>query len=135
MLLTVKYLGHGIGFISKNFLSCFSDKLYVNMKPLYITLHDNKNFHWNNEVETLFQQIKTPITKDVTLTLPNTNHSYFITVNFSLTDVGSVLFQTNKKGTLDNISYISRLFTTNEQKHCTKYCELIVNRIFNNDLR
>ena len=86
------------------------------MKPLYDLLYKNFKFHWNTDLETLFQQIKTFITEDVTLTLPNTNHPLFITVDSSLIGIGFVLFQLVVKGKLVIISHNSRIFTTNEQK-------------------
>ena len=55
------------------------------MKPLF-ALYDlihNVKFHWNNGLETLFEQIKSSIIKYVTLTLLATNHPFFITVDFS----------------------------------------------------
>ena len=154
MLLTVKYLGHEIGYKtinpihskivaihkiptpatkielmrfigSMNFYSKFIEKLHVNLKPFYDILHDDTKFHWNDELETLFRKIKHSITKDVTLTLPNTKYPFFITVGSSLIGIGCVLFQMNEHGKLDVISYISRIFTTNEQKLCTTYRELI----------
>ena len=110
MHLFVKHLGHEIGFKtiktirskkvanhekfsttkielmsfigSMKFYSKFFDKLRVNMKTLSDLLHDNNKFHWNDGLETLFQQIESSLTKDVTLTLPNTNLSFFITVDF-----------------------------------------------------
>ena len=53
---------------SMNFYYKFIDKPPVFMKPLEEYLHDIVIFHWNNELKTLFRQIKTSITKDVTLT-------------------------------------------------------------------
>ena len=117
MLLTVKIVGHEIGsnsikriqsktaaiqplfsrktkidlkmFIgSINFSINFRDKLTASVKPLYKLLLDVITFHWNNELETRFQQIKTSITKDVTLTIPKTNHTFFVTVDSSLIGIG-----------------------------------------------
>ena len=111
MLPTVKYLCHEIGFITfkptqtkitsihkipsptakielmkfigtMKFHSEFIDTLYVNMRPLYDLLDGNIQIHWNNELETMFQQIKTYVTRDVTLKLPNTNHPFLFTVDF-----------------------------------------------------
>ena len=56
---------------------------------------------------------------------PNTNHTFFTTVDFSLIGTGSVLFQMNDRGNMDIIFYISRIFNTNEQKFCTACRELI----------
>ena len=94
MLLTSESLGHGIVFNtnkpiqskttaihivlspttkielmkfigSMKFCSNFFDKLHVYMKPQYDSLHEDITFHWNNELETLFQQIETFFTKHV----------------------------------------------------------------------
>ena len=67
---------------SKNIYSKNIDELRVIMKPLYDLLRDSIMFHWNKELETLLQQIRTSITKDVILMLPTTSHPFFITVVF-----------------------------------------------------
>ena len=51
------------------------------MKPLYHLLHDDFDFHCKEELQTLCQEIQTSNTKDVTLTLNNTNHSFFFTAD------------------------------------------------------
>ena len=75
---------------------------------------------FNNELETLFEQFKTSITKDVTLRLPNANHPLFIFVHSSSTRIvyysQCILFSMNDKGKLDNFLKIYRFFTTLEQK-------------------
>ena len=93
------------------------------MEPLCGSLHDNVVFHWNIEPETLFEQFRTSITKGVTLTLPKTNHPFFIIVDSSLIRKGCVLFQKKDKRKVDNISYIFWIFTTNEHKLWTTYRE------------
>ena len=72
----IKFIGSTI-FHHKSF-----DKLHVNMRPLFGSLPDNIETHWNIELETLFQQFKASITKNVTLTLPKTNHPFVITALF-----------------------------------------------------
>ena len=62
------------------------------MISLYDLLLDDDKFPWNNELETLFQEIKHYITTDVTLTLPNTNLSFFYTVDSCLIGIACVLF-------------------------------------------
>ena len=92
------------------------------MKPLFDLLHDNFKFYWKGE---LFQQIKSSITKDDTLSLTHTYHPVFVTVISSLHGIGCVLFQKKDKEKLDGISYYCRNFTINEKKLCTTYRELI----------
>ena len=61
--------------------------------PLYDLLHDCNKVHWIIKLETLFPQIRTSFQKKGTLTPPNTNHSFFITVNSSFIGIGCFLFQ------------------------------------------
>ena len=90
MLLTVNYLGHENGYqtskpilsksasnhklpsshtkselmiliVSMISYSKFLDELHVNMKPLKALFHNVVQFRWNDELETLFQQIKTSL--------------------------------------------------------------------------
>ena len=95
------------------------------MKPPYNFFHNIVEFHWTDELETMFQQNKTSITYDVTVRLPYANHPTFITVDCSLIDKGCLLSQKNEKGKLDNMSSNSRVFTTNEQNFRSLYRELI----------
>ena len=111
--------------VSMNFYSNFIEKFHVNMKVLCDLLQKNIKFHQKMLLETLIQQIKITITNDVTPTLPNTNHPFYITVDSSLIGIGCVLFQKEEKGKLDFISFISWFFATNEQQLCTTYREAI----------
>ena len=112
MLLKVKFLGHEIGnntikpnpskieaiekipspkdkkdvmqFLgSVNFYSKFIEKVHINLKPLYTILHDDINFQWTPELEKIFQDIKNSMTADTEITIPNTKHPFFITVDAS----------------------------------------------------
>ena len=59
-----------------SFYSKYIDLLHVKKKPLYDILQNNSKFHWKKELETLFQQIKTSVTKDFFVAVPNTNHPF-----------------------------------------------------------
>ena len=95
---------------SLNFYSKYNDKLHVNMKTLYDWILDNVIFQWNKEPETLFQQIKTSILKNVTPPLPSINHPIVNTVDSFLFGIGCVPFQMNDEGKLDSMSYNSCFF-------------------------
>ena len=126
MLLKVKFLGHEIGnntnkpipsqieateripspkenkdvmqFLgSVNFYSKFFEKLHINLKSLYTLLHDDVKFQWTTELEKIFQDIKNKMTAETELTLQNTKHPFFITVDASLVGLGAVLFQMNEE--------------------------------------
>ena len=144
MLLKVKFLGHEIGnntikptpskieaikripspkekkdvmqFLgSVNFYSKFIEKLHINLKPLYTLLHDDVKFQWTPELEKIFQNVKNAMTADTELTIPNTTHPFFITVDASLVGLGAVLFQMNEENKMKVISYNSRILNTQEQ--------------------
>ena len=107
-----------------NFYSKINDKLHKKMKPLYDSLRDNIKNHWDNELETLFQQIKISITKDGTLSLSNTNHPFFIAVYSSLIRIGCLLFQMKDKRKLIFIFFKLVFFITSEQNLSTIYLKL-----------
>ena len=90
-----------IGSINLN--SEIHDKINVNMKPSYVLLHKKLKCHWNIELETLFQQIKTSNTKEFTPTLANTNHLFFILVDSSWIGIGFALLQMIDDGKPENI--------------------------------
>ena len=65
------------------------------------------------------------MTADTELTIPNTKHPFFITVDASLVGLGPFLFQMNEENKMKVISYNSRILNTKEQKHSTIDRELL----------
>ena len=110
---------------SVNFYSNFFEKLHIDLKPLYTSLHDDVKIQWTPELENLFQHVKNQITAETELTIPNTKHSFFITVDASLVGIGAVLFQRNEENKMRVISYNSRIPNTQEQKFSTLDRELL----------
>ena len=68
------------------------DKLQDKMEPLFDLLYNIIHFHGKNETKKLFQQMETSVIKDVAPTLGNTNHLFFVTVDFPFIVIGCVLF-------------------------------------------
>ena len=154
MLPKVKFPGHGIGYntfkpihskiaaINKfpsptgevalmsfigalNFYTKFIEKLHINLKPFYDLLHENTPWKWTDEHERLFQKLKMSLTSETELTIPNTKHPFFITVDASLIGLGAVLFQLNDQNKMKVISYNSRILNPQEQKLSTLDRELL----------
>ena len=73
----------------------------------------------------MFQDVKNSMTADTELTIPNTKHPFFITVDASLVGLGAVLFQMNEENKMKVISYNSRILNTQEQKLSTLDRELL----------
>ena len=109
----MKFLG------SDNFYSKFIEKLHIKLKPLYTLSHDVIKFQWTPVLEIIFQDVKNAMTADTELTIPNTKHPFFITVDVSLVSLGAVLFQMNGTNKIKVISYNSRILNTQEQKLST----------------
>ena len=110
---------------SVNFYSKFIEKLHINLKSLYTLLHDDVKFQWTPELEKVFQDVKNSMTADTELTIPNTKHPFFITVDASLVGLGAVLFQMIEENKMKVISYTSRILNTQEQKLSTLDRELL----------
>ena len=82
---------------SVNFYSKFIEKLHIDFKPLYTLLHDDVKFQWTPELGKLFQHVKNKMTAETELTIPNTKHPFFITVDASLVGLGAVHSKRMKK--------------------------------------
>ena len=82
---------------SVNFYPKVIEKLHINLKPLYTLLHDDVKFQWTPELEKIFQDDKNTMTAETELTIPNTKHPFFITVDASLVGLGAVLFRMNEE--------------------------------------
>ena len=110
---------------SVNFYSKFDKKLHINLKSLYTLLHDDVEFQWTPELEKKIQDVKNAMTAETELTIPNTKHPIFITVDASLVGLGAVLFQMNEGNKIRFSSYNSRILITQEQKLSTLDRELL----------
>ena len=108
-----------------NFYSKFIEKLHINLKPFYDLLHEKTPWKWTDEHESLFQKLKMSLTSETELTIPNTKHPFFITVDASLIGLGAVLFQLNEQNKMKVISYNSRILNPQEQKLSTLDRELL----------
>ena len=65
------------------------------------------------------------LTSETELTIPNTKHPFFITVDASLIGLGAVLFQLNEQNKMKVISYNSRILNPQAQKLSTLDRELL----------
>ena len=88
-------------------------------------LHGKTPWKWTEEHERLFQTLKISLTSNTELTIPNTKHPIFITVDASLIGLGAVLFQLNEQNQMKVISYNSRILNPQEQKLSTLERELL----------
>ena len=79
----------------------------------------------NTRTRKKFQDVKNAMTAETELTIPNTKHPFFRTVDVSLAGLGKVPFQMNEENKMRVISYNSRILNTQEQKLSTLDIELL----------
>ena len=86
---------------------------------------------WRGEIskdsrtKKIFQDVKSAMTAETELTIPNTKQPFFKTVDASLVGLGAVLFQMNEDNKMRVISYNSRILNTQEQNLSTLDRELL----------
>ena len=102
-----------------NVYTKFIEKLHINLKPFYDLLHENTPWKWTDEHESLLQKLKMSLTSETELTIPNTKHPFFITVDAALIGLGAVLLQLNEQNKMKVISYNSPILNPKEQKLLT----------------
>ena len=61
---------------SMNFHYKFINKLHISLKPFYTLLHDDNPFEWTPDFDKFFTEIKTSLSKDTELQIPNTTHLF-----------------------------------------------------------
>ena len=96
--------------------------LQVDSKPFYELLRDDVQFDWRKEHEKLFQNIKDRIRKKTILAAPNSKDPFHIHVDSSSIGTGSNLVEFLSG--IRIVSFISRVFTKDEQKMSTLHGEL-----------
>ena len=72
-----------------------------------------------------FQKLKMSLTSETELSVPNTKHPFFITVDAFLIGLGAVLFQLNDQNKMKVITYNFRILNRQEQKFPTLDRELL----------
>ena len=103
-----------------NFYTKYNKNLHINHKQSYDLLHENNSWNWTPELELLFTKLKSTLTSDTKLTIPNTKLAFCLTVDASLITLGAVLFQFNEDNKMKMVSYISRFFNPQEQTNQTR---------------
>ena len=97
--------------------------LRVYCKPLFELTHDNTSFHWTNEHEQVFKQMKEDISSDTILAIPDVRRLFQMHVVSSIVGTGSILVQEFPEGK-KVVSFNSKIFDKTEQKLSTMHGEL-----------
>ena len=109
------------------FYSMYIKKLHVDSQPFYDLIKIEITFQWTDEHEKLFRDIKDRISEDTVLAIPDTRYPFHAHVDASPIGFISILVQEFPTGKRI-VSFISRVYTKNEQKMSTaarKLCGVI----------
>ena len=130
MLLEVIFLGHEFGYNTIKPIHSKTAAIHKIPSPTgkvaLMSFIGALNFYTKLlKNESRFQKIKMSFTFETELTIPNTKHPFYITVDASLIGLGAVLFQINEHNKMKVISYNSRILNPQEQKLLTLDRELL----------
>ena len=106
-------------------LNLFTQKLQLSTNSFFLLEQSLSCVSLTDEHETLFQKLKTSLTSETELKIPNTKHRFFITVDASLIGLGAVLSHLNEENKMKVISYNSCIQNLRQQKLSTLGCELL----------
>ena len=102
----------GLASYFRRFINNFAEICY----PITRLLRKNINFDWSEEEERSFTQIKTLLTNEPILTLPDFSRSFIVTTDASKIGLGAILSQQHDNGE-KIICYASRITTAAENNY------------------
>ncbi|KAB5587761.1 Retrotransposable element Tf2 [Ceratobasidium theobromae] len=120
---TVKQVQSFLGFA--NFYRCFVHNLSSLARPLTSLTQKSQPWTWGEAQQATFA-IKVEISKEPTLTHPNTNKPYFLEIHASGTAMGAVLSQRGEDGRLHPVAFMSSSFSPAEMNYDTHNKEQLV---------
>jgi len=93
-------------------------------RPLCQLTHKNASFHWTDECEEAFPELKKRLTSAPILVAPQDEGNYVLDVDISDCTLGAVL-QQQQDGVLHIIIYASRALSEAERRYCITRQELL----------
>ena len=94
-------------------------------KPLYRLTEDNRKFHWTEECDRNFNQLKNALCKDALLHYPNFEKEFILATDASGFSVGSTLSQKDENGILRPVAFAGRCLKTHEKNYSATERELL----------
>ena len=94
-------------------------------KPLYRLTEDNRKFHWTEECDRNFNQLKNALYKEALLHYPNFEKEFILATDASGFSVGSTLSQKDENGILRPVAFAGRCLKTHEKNYSATERELL----------
>ena len=103
-----------------NFLNKYIYKMQLYLRTFYDILRQQNNFEWRTEHQKRFEKIKTLLTKQLSITIPNPDQPFYPMCDASSFGIGAALLLShNGTNKMNLISANSRLFTHAELRLST----------------
>lgn len=93
------------------------------MSPLNELVKKVSTFHWDSPQQKSFADLKRAPTTAPVLQFPNYEDPFTVYSDASLTKLGAVLMQPDRRGKLDAIAYASRNFNRAERSNSVTHLE------------
>ena len=94
-------------------------------RPLHRLTEKNCKFHWTNECQTAFDDLRHRLVSAPILAFPDYNREFILDTDASDDGIGAVLSQVQDDGTEHVIAYASRILTKPERRYCVTRRELL----------
>ena len=94
-------------------------------KPLYRLTEDKVKFHWTEECDRNFNQLKNALCKEALLHYPNFDKEFILATDASGTSVGSTLSQKDKNVILRPVAFAGRCLKKHEKNYSATERELL----------
>ena len=92
--------------------------------PLHVIMKKNQRFHWNDEAQKAFDELKLALTSPPILAMPNDLGEFVLDTDASDRAIGAVLSQ-RQNGVERVVAYASRALDRREQNYCVTRKELL----------
>ena len=94
-------------------------------KPLYRLTEDKVKFHWTEECDRNFNQLKNALCKEALLHYPNFDKQFILATDASGISVGSTLSQKDENGILRPVAFAGRCLKKHEKNYSATERELL----------
>ena len=94
-------------------------------KPLYRLTEDNTKFHWTEECDRNFNQLKNALCRHALLHYPNFEKEFILATDASGISVGSTLSQKDESGILRPVAFAGRCLKKHEKNYSATERELL----------
>ncbi|QRW26415.1 Retrotransposable element Tf2 protein [Rhizoctonia solani] len=120
---TVKQVQAFLGFV--NYLCCFIPNFSSVARPLHNLTKKETPWSWGNLEETVFQELKSLVTRSLVLVHSDPNLPYYLETDASGVAMGAILSQQGEDNRLHPVAYMLKSFSGAEANYNTHDKELL----------